>query len=295
MAFPEGARVVTVGGATLGGSGKTPLALACAELLAQRGRVAIVGHAYRAKPDRARVVSPDDPLALVGDEALACARFAEHHALAVDVVVAPSRQEALDLALQCAEVAIVDGVLQTAPRRASLALLAVDPERPWGSGACPPRGDLRAPVHALLAHADLVVPVAAEIAPSRALAGLRAARLGLFTALARPERVIAALARAGISPALVVSAADHAPSPRSLARAAAATRHERLDAWLATSKCASHLGAEIGGMPVITLTPATRLPNAVAAILCAHVVPGGYGPGRPTAKGAHLDRPSPRP
>jgi tetraacyldisaccharide 4'-kinase len=247
LTFPEGARVVAIGGATLGGSGKTPLALACAELLAQRGRVAIVGHAYCARPASARVVSPDDPVALVGDEALACARFAQHRLLAVDVVVGPRRQEALDLALRRAEIAIVDGVLQTAPRRASLALLALDPIRPWGSGACPPRGDLRAPVHALLAHADLVVPVAVEIAPSRALAGLHGARVGLFTALAHPERVVAALARAGISPTLVVSAADHGPSPRSLARATAATRHERLDAWLATSKCAAHLGAEIGG------------------------------------------------
>jgi tetraacyldisaccharide 4'-kinase len=225
------------------------------------------------------VVSPDDPLALVGDEALACARFAEDRALPIDVVVAPRRQDALDLALRRAEVAILDGVLQTAPRRASLALLAVDPSRPWGSGACPPRGDLRAPRAALLAHADRVVPVSVEIARSPALTSLRFARVGLFTALARPERVIAALGRASISPALIVSAPDHAPAPRSFALAAAATRREHLDAWIATPKCAAHLGTEVAGVPVVTLSPETRLPDALVADLCAHIVPWVPPPG----------------
>jgi len=70
VAVPADVRVVAVGGATLGGSGKTPLAIACARELAKQGaRVAFVGHAYRAHPGRARLVSPDDSLAEVGDEA----------------------------------------------------------------------------------------------------------------------------------------------------------------------------------------------------------------------------------
>ena len=36
-------------------------------------RVALVGHAYRATPGRARVVAPDDALHEVGDEALVAA------------------------------------------------------------------------------------------------------------------------------------------------------------------------------------------------------------------------------
>src|SRR4051812_11551403 len=37
LRLPEGARVVGVGGATLGGAGKTPVAIALARALAERG------------------------------------------------------------------------------------------------------------------------------------------------------------------------------------------------------------------------------------------------------------------
>ena len=54
---PDGVRTVTVGGATLGGSGKTRIAIAIARALASRGeRVVLVGHAYRARPVFARFV-----------------------------------------------------------------------------------------------------------------------------------------------------------------------------------------------------------------------------------------------
>ena len=49
LRLPRYRDVVTVGGATLGGSGKTRVALACARELARAGaRVVLVGHAYRA-------------------------------------------------------------------------------------------------------------------------------------------------------------------------------------------------------------------------------------------------------
>src|SRR5947199_10694187 len=57
LAWRDGARVIAIGGATLGGSGKTPLAIACARSFASRGsRVALVAHGYRASPGEARVV-----------------------------------------------------------------------------------------------------------------------------------------------------------------------------------------------------------------------------------------------
>jgi hypothetical protein len=131
----EGARVIAVGGSTLGGSGKTPLAIACADALHRAGeRVALVGHAYRGRPGRPRFVSVGDDVGEVGDEALECAaRLAPY---GVPVVVAETRQRALDLALEVADVAVVDGLGQAKPRRASLALLAVDAASPWGAGRC---------------------------------------------------------------------------------------------------------------------------------------------------------------
>jgi tetraacyldisaccharide 4'-kinase len=238
LAWREGARVVAIGGATLGGSGKTPLAIACVRALTESGaRVALVGHAYRARASKrgaARVVTLADAVDEVGDEALACARALP----GVPVVVAPTRQAALDLALTLADVAVLDGVHQTAPR-ASLALLAVDARAPWGSGACPPRGDLRASRDALVALADLVVPVAGisrgafvegQLVPWERIRGLR---VGLVTALARPGRVLAMLASHDVDPAVVRTFSDHG---RGRVPSSAA-----VDLWLTTAKCRESL------------------------------------------------------
>lgn len=166
LVLPPQIPVLAVGGATLGGSGKTSLAIACAERLASQGaRVALVGHGFRARPRHARRVEVDDRLSEVGDEALACARSFSRFGARVSVVVAPRRAEAIDFAARVLEpqVLVLDGVLQTYPQRVSLSLLAVDALEPWGRPAStPPCGDLRAPAAALLAACDLVVPVGNE-------------------------------------------------------------------------------------------------------------------------------------
>lgn len=247
---PSHVRLVAIGGATLGGSGKTPLAIACARWLALAGtRVALVGHAYRAAPGRARLVKREDPIDEVGDEALLAALELEAHG--VPVIVGRTRREAVALASTLADVVVIDGVLQTRPR-AALALLAVDATHPWGRAqAVPPRGDLRAPVAALVAAADRTVrvgeavdgPCDARTASRGAWVGgelrtwdaLRSLRVGLVVALARPERVLASLARRGLVPTAVVRSPDHGPvSPRDLLRA------PPVDLWLATPKCALH-------------------------------------------------------
>jgi tetraacyldisaccharide 4'-kinase len=238
---PAGVALVTIGGSTLGGSGKTPLAIACARELARAGaRVAFVGHAYRARPRRARVVLASDALDEVGDEALVAAL--ELAGDGVPVVVGPTRADAVAHAASMADVLVVDGVLQTRPR-ASLALLAVDDEHPWGRAqAVPPCGDLRAPIEALVAAADRIVPVddrgsrgvrvGTELRAWDELAGLR---LGLVVALARPERVVASLARRGLVPAVVVRAEDHGR-----VSADALRRAPPVDLWMASPKCALH-------------------------------------------------------
>ena len=262
LVLPGGARVVTVGGATLGGSGKTPLAIACAASIAADApgvRVALVGHAYRAAPGRARAVSATDALSEVGDEALLAARhFA---ALAGDrprVVVGPDRQAALDLASRIADVVVIDGVTQTAPVRAALALLAVDLDEPWGlSARVPPWGDLRAPVGTLLDAVDRVVAVHSEsrgafLGPELlAWSALASKRVGLVCALARPERVVRMLARHGILPEVVVRGPDHGPL-RPL-RPWQGAGHQEVDLWLATPKCALHAARIPLSAPLATL------------------------------------------
>jgi tetraacyldisaccharide 4'-kinase len=260
LLLPAGARVVTVGGATLGGSGKTPLAIACAlELAALRGGedVAFVGHAYRADPRRPRVVSEHDDLREVGDEALLAARALAD--VRVPVVVAPRRADAVALAGERARVLVLDGVAQTRPVRASLALLALDAAEPWGRAqAVPPAGDLRAPRAALLAACDRVVTVGSDSAadaravsrgawlggsllPWRALAG---ARVGLLSALARPYRIARDLAGHGIALQTILRARDHGPFGAFAAFEAHERTTMRVDLWLASPKCALHIERE---------------------------------------------------
>jgi tetraacyldisaccharide 4'-kinase len=259
LTWPPHVRVLAVGGATLGGSGKTPLAVACAAALAARGAsVALVGHAYRATPGRARVVHGDDSLDEVGDEALLAARALDP--LGVRVIVAPKRSAAVALAARMADVLVLDGVAQTSPVRASLALLAVDSIEPWGQAiALPPRGDLRAPVSRLLGACDMLVAVGSE-RPVASLSGahharteirgawvggelvrcegLRRLRIGLLCALARPDRLVRSLAASGIAVRVVVRAPDHGPFGRA---ALEAVGRESVDLWLATPKCALHV------------------------------------------------------
>ena len=232
--------------------------------------MALVGHAYRANPRRARLVRADDALCEVGDEALVAARALGP--AGVCVVVAPKRSEAVSFAARHADVLVLDGVAQTAPVRAALALLAVDADEPWGRGeAVAPMGDLRAPKSALLRACDRVVPIAdgAEVraesarrsdgafgawrceAASRGvwvgetlrtwedIAGLR---LGLVCAIARPDRLIRFLAKRGVSLRAQIRARDHGPvSASAFARALRTTQpHSGIDLWLATQKCFLH-------------------------------------------------------
>ncbi len=253
--------IVCVGGATLGGSGKTRLALACARALRGLGAdVVLVGHAYRASVATARVVPRDGALATFGDEALVCARSFDG-----EVITGPSRQAAVDLAGERANVIVLDGPLRVSGPRV-LSILAVDEETPWGSGAVVPAGDLRATREALLRVADHVVPVSATptLPPLGAAAG---AASGLFTAIARPERLLAALARLGIHPAPVVSVADHGPLDPDAWRRITPDRR-----WLATEKCALHLASV--DVRIVELTSTITLPSAVLADLAALSVVG---------------------
>ncbi len=266
---PARASVVAIGGATFGGSGKTPLAIACTAELASAGiRTALVGHAYRAVPGRPRFVAVSDSLDDVGDEALVAASALRDCGPLARVAVAPTRGAAMSLAAREGGVLVVDGVAQTRPVRASLALLSVDAADPWGGKM------LRAPVQMLVHACDAIVPMldvgaddpdrqrraavarfeplgrdvwpAAVESRGAWLSGaglvtwdaLRGARLGLIVALARPDRLLRWLAARGVVPRVVVRGRNHGPVGASGKRLASGARG--LDMWIATPKCALH-------------------------------------------------------
>jgi tetraacyldisaccharide 4'-kinase len=255
-------RVIGVGGATLGGSSRTPIAIAIAAWFAeQRQRVALLvgGHGGAlARGATVEVQGAGASSRIVGDEAV----MAKRRLPAVAVFASRSRSQALGrlAASRAFDVVVVDGLLQTEPSRLSLSVLALHASRPWGAGAVPPLGDLRASPDALVAACDVMACVG-EAAPSSPTVPafaeaygrplwrwdeyMRIARneewspaevLGLLVSVARPERVIAGLARLGIQPRVVVRAVDHAPAP-SLRRARTFGDRGGVTRWLATAKC----------------------------------------------------------
>jgi tetraacyldisaccharide 4'-kinase len=280
---PAPIAVVCVGGATLGGSGKTRLAIACARALAEDGaRVVLVGHAYRSARRNACVVSigtrgdvHESTLEEVGDEALVCARSLL--ASGVRVVVGPTRQSAIDHATTLSpDVIVLDGPLRISRSGRILSLLAVDADQPWGSRHLPPAGDLRATREALVACADHVVPVDATPTAVRWESGLRAPvtslagmRLGLFTAIARPGRLIDKLQELGARLEEIVSVSDHGPMTAG-ARAtllSSGCRRVDVDAWIATEKCALHLGEALRHPRFGTLESCLSLSSSVRRAL----------------------------
>jgi tetraacyldisaccharide 4'-kinase len=262
------APVIGIGGAVLGGAGKTPVCCAWASALALQGkRVAVVAHGYRATAREPQLVRADSPVWLVGDDALVLARALGP--LRVPVWVARSRAHAIARAAADAEVVVVDGLLQARPERLSHSVLVLDAARPWGGGWCVPRGDLRAQPRALLAACDEVVLVTdpvrdgalapGQFGPARLatlqilgfsedsgamvpLAGTAGLRLGLLLLVARPGRIRASLLARGLHLACEWLGSDHrAPNARELRELERLARRHRLDAWVVTPKCRTHL------------------------------------------------------
>jgi tetraacyldisaccharide 4'-kinase len=290
-----------VGGATLGGAGKTPTVLALARALAERGhRVAIASHGYRARRRDARLASGH--VISEGDEAAWLAR--ELAADAIPVALGPSWTARLAFAAQHAELVLADGLLQTRPARSALALLVVDGELPFGSNHCPPAGDRRASVERLLAACDAIVallPAGSEpsrlhrtlsdttrpvyVAESRLLGArflsedgganssslvapgkLSRLRVGLAVAVARPERILTTLAAHGITPQVVHAIGDHGNFSRPLFP-------ESIDAWLTTAKCSAKLAGRVT-QPIGILEQRIELSEALVSRVAALPMPG---------------------
>lgn len=291
VVLPADCRIIGVGGATLGGSYKTPLALALARALAVGGHaVAVVSHGYGARVRAPRRVTASDDVRDAGDDAVFLAR--ELRDVGVPVF-GGTREGALSLAASCTRIVIVDGLLQARPRRVAWSILAADSANPWGSGACPPAGDLRASPRALVSAADCMAvihdvrlsvaavstpkPTFADVALRFTVGGeidgaaddsgrvvpfhaLARSRVGLLAAIARLERVRSALAARGVRLVETRSFGDHARLPE---RCAALRRRSSVDVWVTTKKCKTKLGAMFEGKEVLTLEHRLAVPPAL--------------------------------
>ncbi|HEV2364765.1 MAG TPA: tetraacyldisaccharide 4'-kinase [Caulobacteraceae bacterium] len=153
-----GVPVICVGNATLGGSGKTPVAAALAARLASRGaHILCSGHRGRIRGP-ARVDPQAHGVRDVGDEALLLARNAAVW-VGRDRAAAAARARAAG-----ARALIMDDGHQNPSLEKTLAILVVDGDTragqwPFGTGAIFPAGPMREPLRSALQRADAVLAV----------------------------------------------------------------------------------------------------------------------------------------
>lgn len=224
-----GLPTIVVGGFTLGGDGKTPAALAIAELLAETGeRPAFLTRGYGRSGARREPFSVDlsrDGAAEAGDEPMLLAQKAP-------TIVGADRAAGAGLARDLgASVLLLDDGLQSRRLEPDLSFAVVDGAYGVGNGLCLPAGPLRASLLHQLQAVDAAIVIGwgdagesvahraraegkqlfrARITPTGPIvAQLSARRVFAFAGIARPEKFLATLREVGAHIVGVRWFADH--------------------------------------------------------------------------------------
>jgi tetraacyldisaccharide 4'-kinase len=216
--------VICCGNVTVGGAGKTTVALDLGHrLLAQGHHVHFLLRGYGGRRRGPYRVAPDDTAAEVGDEALLLAAVAPawigaDRALSARAAVAAG-----------ATVLVMDDGLQNPTLCKDLSLLVVDGASGFGSGRVLPAGPLREPVAAGAARCHAAVLIGADAAgathflpptlplwradpvPDAEITALAGRRVFAFAGIAIPDKFFGMLAAAGVVLAATVPFPDHHP------------------------------------------------------------------------------------
>jgi tetraacyldisaccharide 4'-kinase len=140
--------IIVVGNISVGGVGKTPLVIAIAQKLTEKGlKVGIVSRGYKASlQDYPYLVKIQDTADLVGDEPLLLALRSN-----CPVVIDPNRCRAVDYIIKTSkpDVIISDDGLQHYKMGRIAEIAVIDGSRMFGNGFCLPAGPLREPVSRL--------------------------------------------------------------------------------------------------------------------------------------------------
>jgi tetraacyldisaccharide 4'-kinase len=213
------ARVICIGNLSAGGTGKTPIAIAVARSLKERGRNAfILSRGYGGRTRGPALVDPaQDTARDVGDEPLMLAA-------AAPVIVARDRKAGAALADSSgADVIVMDDGHQNFTLAKDLSIVVVDAGIGFGNGRVLPAGPLRESVEQGLARADAVVLVGDGTPDLRGFAkpvlrarlvpvdviGLKGARAVAFAGIGRPEKFFETLRALGAELVEARDFADH--------------------------------------------------------------------------------------
>jgi tetraacyldisaccharide 4'-kinase len=209
--------VICIGNATLGGSGKTPMALALRKLLSARGVCAhFASRGYGGSLTGPLRALPQHSAQEVGDEALLLAAEAP-------TWVSKNRAAGILAAARCADVVIVDAGFQNPKIEKDFSILLLRATRIENNGKIFPAGPFREPVTRALSRADAIVFVGDGEMPIKAVGTptFRAARkmtlenppsrAVAFCGIAEPQRFFGDLEKCGVTLAAAVTFPDHHP------------------------------------------------------------------------------------
>jgi tetraacyldisaccharide 4'-kinase len=247
--------VICCGNVTVGGAGKTTLAIDLASRLVARGlAVHILLRGYGGSSRGPRRVMMDDPATLVGDEALLLARIAP-------TWIGADRAASARLAVAAgARVLLMDDGLQNPGLAKDLSILVIDGESGFGNGRVLPAGPLREPVAAGAARCQVAVLIGddtagaavqlppnypvlrARLVQDQVIDTIKGHPVLAIAGIARPAKFFDALVRAGVQVVETREFPDHHPFTRA-----------ELEAVL-------RRGAESGAVVVTTPKDAVRLP-----------------------------------
>lgn len=148
--------VIAVGGATVGGSGKTPIAIALSKTAAKCGyeKIFIVTRGYGRKTNNTFIVNKYvHHFYDVGDEALELVNFAK-------VIVTKNREDGFVFAKNLgADFVILDDGLSQRQLEPTCKLLVIDSLQKFGNEFMMPLGPLRHPIENMVSSADVIVIV----------------------------------------------------------------------------------------------------------------------------------------
>ena len=176
--------VICVGNFTVGGSGKTPTAIAIAEMLTAAGRrPALLTRGYGGSEAGPLVVDPHTHDATkVGDEALLLAQ-------AAPTVIAHDRIAGASAATAGgADVIVMDDGLQNASLQKDFTIAVVDGLRGIGNGKVFPAGPLRAPLAAQFARVNALLVIGGSAGAAGLDSDIRARRIPVFHGELEPDR-----------------------------------------------------------------------------------------------------------